>query len=55
MGGKNPVVVTDKANIDKAVEGIVNAAFSYGGQKCSACSRVYVHNYVKEEFLKKLI
>ncbi|HEX5975954.1 MAG TPA: aldehyde dehydrogenase family protein, partial [Nitrososphaeraceae archaeon] len=41
MGGKNPVVVTDSADIDKAVEGVLKAAFGYSAQKCSACSRLY--------------
>ena len=39
MGGKNPAIVTSKADIDQAAEGIVRAAFGFGGQKCSACSR----------------
>ncbi|MEM2842108.1 MAG: aldehyde dehydrogenase family protein [Thermoproteota archaeon] len=55
MGGKNPVIVTSKADLDKAVEGVVRAAFGYSGQKCSACSRVYVDKRVKKEFLEKLV
>lgn len=55
MGGKNPVVVTAKADLDKAAEGVMKAAFGYGGQKCSACSRVYVDRRVKERFLEKLL
>jgi len=55
LGGKNPVIVTGTANLDKAVNGVTKAAFSYSGQKCSACSRVYVHKKVKNEFLTKLI
>ena len=54
MGSKNPTIVTAKADIDKAVEGTVRAAFGYGGQKCSATSRVYVQNQVKEKFLAAL-
>ncbi len=54
LGGKNPAIVTDTADIGKAVDGILKAAFGYSGQKCSACSRVYVHKKVKEEFLKEL-
>lgn len=50
MGGKNPAIVTSKADIDQAAEGIVRAAFGFGGQKCSACSRVYVEQSVKEKF-----
>jgi len=54
MGSKNPTIVTAKADIPKAVEGTVRAAFGYGGQKCSATSRVYVQNQVKDEFLVAL-
>ncbi|HEX5186240.1 MAG TPA: aldehyde dehydrogenase family protein, partial [Nitrososphaeraceae archaeon] len=55
LGGKNPTIVTESADLDKAAEGVSKAAFSYGGQKCSACSRVYVHKKVKKEFIEKLI
>ncbi len=55
MGSKNPVIVTAKADLDKAAEGVVRAAFGYGGQKCSATSRVYVQRQVYDEFLNKLI
>jgi 1-pyrroline-5-carboxylate dehydrogenase len=54
MGGKNPVIVSDKADLDKAAEGVVRAAFGLSGQKCSATSRVYVHRAVKEPFLALL-
>jgi len=55
MGSKNPTIVTAKANLGKAVEGIVRAAFGYSGQKCSATSRVYVQSNVKSQFLNLLI
>jgi len=55
MGGKNPVIVTAKADLQKAAEGVGRAAFGYGGQKCSACSRVLVDRSVKKEFLDKLV
>jgi 1-pyrroline-5-carboxylate dehydrogenase len=42
MGGKNPVIVTDSADLEKAAEGIVFSAFDLSGQKCSALSRVLV-------------
>jgi len=54
MGGKNPAIVTSSADLDEAAEGIVRAAFGFGGQKCSACSRVYVDNRVKDKFLVAL-
>ena len=55
MGGKNPTIVTQKANTDEAAEGVVRAAFGFGGQKCSACSRVYVEKPVKEKFVSALL
>ena len=55
MGGKNPVVVTKNADLEKAVNGVMNAAFGFGGQKCSACSRVYVQNEIAEKFIEKLV
>lgn len=55
MGGKNPVIVTKNADLAKAAQGIVRAAFGYGGQKCSACSRVYIQKEVADEFTKKIL
>jgi 1-pyrroline-5-carboxylate dehydrogenase len=55
MGGKNPVIVMDDADLDKAVEGTARAAFGFSGQKCSATSRIYVHSSVAEEFLRRLV
>lgn len=55
MGGKNAALVTANADLDKAATGVVRSAFGMGGQKCSACSRVYVDRRVKAEFLERLI
>jgi 1-pyrroline-5-carboxylate dehydrogenase len=54
MGGKNPTIVTANADIDKAVDGVARSAFGFSGQKCSACSRVYVEKPVYDEFMTKL-
>jgi 1-pyrroline-5-carboxylate dehydrogenase len=54
LGSKNPAIVTSNADIKKAVEGIVRGAYGYCGQKCSATSRVYVQEDIKEQFLKDL-
>ncbi|MDD1716821.1 MAG: aldehyde dehydrogenase family protein, partial [Methanoregulaceae archaeon] len=48
MGSKNPVIVSSKADLSDAVEGVVRSAFGYGGQKCSATSRVYVQETIKD-------
>ena len=55
LGGKNPTIVTETADLDKAAAGVMRAAFGYGGQKCSACSRVLVDKKVKKAFLEKLV
>ncbi len=54
MGGKNPAIVTAHANLEEAAEGVARAAFGFDGQKCSACSRVYVEENVKDAFLELL-
>jgi 1-pyrroline-5-carboxylate dehydrogenase len=54
MGGKNPAIVARSANLELAAEGVARAAFGLSGQKCSACSRVYVHADVKDAFVAKL-
>ena len=55
LGGKNPVIVTETADINNAVDGVLKATFGYSGQKCSACSRVYIHKNVRDEFLRRLV
>src|SRR5438876_2225647 len=55
MGGKNPTIVTATADLDKAAEGVMRSAFGFSGQKCSACSRVYVERPVYEDFVKTLV
>jgi 1-pyrroline-5-carboxylate dehydrogenase len=55
MGGKNATIVTENANLGNAVEGVMRGAFGFGGQKCSACSRAYVHESIKDEFVGQLV
>jgi len=55
LGGKNPAIVSDTADIDDAVEGVMKGAFSFSGQKCSATSRVYVYDDVIDDFTDKLV
>ena len=54
MGGKNPAIVSAKADLDKATDGVMRSAFGFGGQKCSATSRVYVEREVYDDFVAKL-
>jgi len=55
LGGKNPVIVSDEADLDDAVEGVMRGAFSFSGQKCSATSRVYVYEDIIDEFVDRLV
>jgi len=55
LGGKNAAIVSDKADLVKAVRGVVSSAFGYSGQKCVACSRVYVQKAVRDDFLRMLV
>ena len=54
MGGKNPCIVTARANLDDAAAGIVRSAYGMGGQKCSALSRLYVDRDVADELIERL-
>jgi 1-pyrroline-5-carboxylate dehydrogenase len=55
MGGKDAIVVADDADLDSAAQGVVQAAFGYQGQKCSACSRLIVDEKVHDELLAKVV
>ncbi|MDH4259840.1 MAG: aldehyde dehydrogenase family protein [Gammaproteobacteria bacterium] len=54
MGGKNPCIVTERADLDRAASGILRSAYGMGGQKCSAVSRLYVHEAVAEDLLARI-
>jgi 1-pyrroline-5-carboxylate dehydrogenase len=54
MGGKNPCIVTARANLDHAAAGIVRSAYGMGGQKCSALSRLYVDATVADALIRDL-
>ena len=55
MGGKNAAIVAPSADLDDAAEGIFKSAFSYSGQKCSACSRAYIHESVYDQLVSRLL
>ena len=55
MGGKNPAIVSRTADLEEAAEGIMRSAFGFGGQKCSANSRVYVERPVHDELVRLLV
>jgi aldehyde dehydrogenase (NAD+) len=54
MGGKNPVVSLEDANLDRAVELTVQGAMKSAGEKCTATSRVIVIESIADEFIRKL-
>ena len=55
MGGKNPAIVSSKADLDEAAEEIMRSAFGFSGQKCSANSRVYVERPVLGDLTRRLV
>jgi 1-pyrroline-5-carboxylate dehydrogenase len=55
LGGKNPAIVSRHANLEDAATGIVRSAFGLQGQKCSACSRVFVEEPVYEELVARVL
>lgn len=54
MGGKNAIIVDADADLDQAVSGVMQSAFSNQGQKCSACSRVIVLADCYDRFLERI-
>ena len=54
MGGKNAVIIDADADLDAAVQGVITSAFGYAGQKCSAASRVLIHDRVYERVVTRL-
>jgi aldehyde dehydrogenase (NAD+) len=54
MGGKNVIMVMDDADVDLAVDGALWGAFGTTGQRCTAASRVVVHDKVYDQFVEKL-
>ncbi len=55
MGGKNPAIVSRHADLDRAAQGIIRSAFGLQGQKCSACSRIYVEAPVYDALVSELV
>jgi 1-pyrroline-5-carboxylate dehydrogenase len=55
LGGKNPAIVSRHADIEDAALGIVRSAFGLQGQKCSACSRVYIEAPVYDQLVTRLV
>ncbi|KGX86651.1 NAD-dependent succinate-semialdehyde dehydrogenase [Pontibacillus marinus] len=55
LGGHAPVIVTNDADLDKAVEGVMGSKFRNAGQTCVCSNRIYVHESIVEPFTDKLV
>jgi 1-pyrroline-5-carboxylate dehydrogenase len=55
LGGKNPVIVSRNADLDRAVMGITRSAFGLQGQKCSAASRIFIESPVYDQLVQRLV
>jgi 1-pyrroline-5-carboxylate dehydrogenase len=55
LGGKNPVIVSRHADLDRAAIGIMRSAFGLQGQKCSAASRVFIEAPVYDQLVERLV
>ena len=55
MGGKNPAVIWDDADLELALGGVMKGAFGSTGQRCTATSRLILHTSIADKFLKMLL
>ncbi len=55
LGGKNPAIVSRNADLERAAIGIVRSAFGLQGQKCSACSRIFIEEPVYDDLVARLV
>src|SRR5699024_698933 len=55
MGGKDTIIVDSDADLELAAQSIVNSAFGFSGQKCSACSRAVIHEDVYDEVASRIV
>ena len=54
LGGKNPVIVFDDADLDKALDAVIFMIFSLNGERCTSSSRLLIQKSIKDEFIDKL-
>jgi acyl-CoA reductase-like NAD-dependent aldehyde dehydrogenase len=54
LGGKNPIVIWEDADLDLALDSVIWSAFGTSGQRCTAASRLIVHRAVHDEFVGRL-
>jgi len=54
LGGKNPIVIWDDADLELALDSVIWSAFGTSGQRCTAASRLIVHRSIHDDFVSKL-
>lgn len=54
LGGKNPVIVFDDADLERALDAVVFMIYSLNGERCTSSSRLLIQENIQDEFLKKL-
>lgn len=52
LGGKSPIIIFDDADFDRALDAVVWGIFSFNGERCTANSRLYVHENIKAQFIE---
>jgi len=55
LGGKNPIIIMDDADLNLAVDGVIWGGYGTTGQRCTATSRVIIHEKIKNKFEKMLV
>ena len=55
LGGKNPVIVFDDADLDRALDAVVFMIYSLNGQRCTSSSRLLIQNSIKHDFLARVV
>jgi 5-carboxymethyl-2-hydroxymuconic-semialdehyde dehydrogenase len=55
LGGKNPIIVFDDADLDRALDAVIFMIFSINGERCTSSSRLLVQDTIKDEFESKLV
>ena len=55
LGGKNPVIVFEDADLERALDAVIFMIYSINGERCTSSSRLLIHENIREEFETKLI
>ncbi len=55
LGGKNAIIIDSDADLDEAIKGLLESAFAYAGQKCSACSRAIVVGSTYDRLMERFV